>query len=162
MLESNRAISPLIATVLLIVFSVALGAVVMSWGESYIEEKAEFVSGAQETVGGCDLVKLTVIEVSGVPQVCSRNGMIDLWLDNGPAIDISDIHARVVGTQGVASIENLLDVNLAKNSAVKTTFSVGNIGSIRQVKLTPTVLVGTSPILCTQHPIILENIQLCE
>ena len=41
----KQAISPLVATILLLAFSIAIGAVVMSWGESYVEEKANFVQG---------------------------------------------------------------------------------------------------------------------
>jgi len=162
MLQSKSGISPLIATVLLIVFSVALGAVVMSWGESYIEEKAEFVSGVQETVSGCDLVDFTIIEVAGEPQICTRNGMVDIWLDNGPAVDVYSLHARNVGAQGVASVENLLDAPLLKNSAAKATFSTGNIGALRQVKLTPTVMVGHDPVVCSKNAMIIEGIMPCQ
>jgi len=162
MLGSNRGISPLMATVLLIVFSVALGAVVMSWGESYIEEKAEFVSGAQETVGGCDLAQLSVIEVGGTPQVCYRNGAIDVWLDNGPAIDVHNIHARIVGAQAVSSLDNLLEAPLMRSSAVKVTLTSGRIGKLRQVKLTPKVMVGNTPAFCSQQALVIEKIPACE
>jgi len=41
----NRiALSPLTATLLLIVFSVALGAVVLTWGESFVEAEASRTS----------------------------------------------------------------------------------------------------------------------
>lgn len=161
MLKSKRGISPLIATVLLIVFSVALGAVVMSWGESYIEEKAEFVSGAQETVGGCDLVDISVIMLGGAPQVCLRNGLIDAWLDNGPSAEVYDIHARIVGEQGVATIESLLDAPLRRTNAVKATFATGPIGHVRQVKLTPQVLIGDTPLFCKNKALLIENIGPC-
>jgi len=39
---NKKAVSPLIATVLLIAFAVALGAVVMNWGRSYVETTAEY------------------------------------------------------------------------------------------------------------------------
>lgn len=39
----KRGISPLLSTLVLIAISIGLGAVVMSWGRGYIEERAEFV-----------------------------------------------------------------------------------------------------------------------
>lgn len=39
-MKSKKGIAPLIATVLLIAFSVALGAIVMNWGRAYIEDTA--------------------------------------------------------------------------------------------------------------------------
>ena len=161
MLESKRAISPLIATVLLIVFSVALGAVVMSWGETYIEEKAEFVAGAQEIIGGCDLAQLNVIQIGGLDQVCTHNGLVDVWLDNGPGIDVYDIHARLVGVKEVIAIESILENPLLRNNAVKATFASG-VGALRQLKLTPKVLIGDTIIFCAQKAIVIENILPCQ
>ncbi len=37
---NKKAVSPLIATFLLLVFSIALGSVVMSWGKGYVEQAA--------------------------------------------------------------------------------------------------------------------------
>lgn len=162
MLESKRAISPLIATVLLIVFSVALGAVVMSWGESYIEEKAEFVSGVQEIGGGCDRAAIDVIRISGAPQVCAKEGVVDVWLDNGPAADIENIHVRVVGTQGVATAEDILEAPLLRGEAARATIGTGQIGGVRQVKLTPKVRSGAETMFCSAQALLLENIQPCQ
>ena len=40
MFKSRKAISPLVATILLLAFAVALGSVVMSWGKDLIEKTA--------------------------------------------------------------------------------------------------------------------------
>lgn len=37
---NKKAVSPLIATLLLVIFSIALGSVVMSWGKQYVESAA--------------------------------------------------------------------------------------------------------------------------
>lgn len=39
--KSKRSVSPLIATVLLIAFAVALGAIVMNWGRNFIEHRQD-------------------------------------------------------------------------------------------------------------------------
>ena len=44
----KKAVSPLIATVLLIAFAVALGAIVMNWGESFVRTTQDTASEASE------------------------------------------------------------------------------------------------------------------
>src|SRR3989344_4204221 len=102
--DTRKGITPLVATILLVAFSVGLGALVMSWGEEYIAEKAEFVQGTAEVRSGCDAAKLDIIRISGQPQACVGAQGIQLWIDNGPDIDLANIHARIVGANGVDTI----------------------------------------------------------
>jgi len=161
MFHSKKAVSPLIATVLLIVFSIALGAVVMSWGEAYIEEKAEFVKGAQETVAGCDATMLKSIQISGAPQVCVREDIIEAFIENGPNTEVYDIHARILGVDGVATRESILEAPLMPADAKKVMFRFEPVGQIRQIKLTPMVLRAGALTPCTEQGIIVENVNPC-
>ena len=161
MFHSKKAVSPLIATVLLIVFSIALGAVVMSWGEAYIEEKAEFVKGAQETVAGCDATMLKIIQISGSPQVCVREDIIEAFIENGPNTEVYDIHARILGVDGVATRESILEAPLMPADAKKVMFRFEPVGQIRQLKLTPMVLRAGALMPCTEQGVIVENVNPC-
>ncbi|MEM4756213.1 MAG: archaellin/type IV pilin N-terminal domain-containing protein, partial [Candidatus Woesearchaeota archaeon] len=60
-IKGKRGISPLIATVILIGFAVALGAVVMNW------------SKAQLNTSGCEKVEIDFEKVAGVAQFCQTN-----------------------------------------------------------------------------------------
>ncbi|MBW3004921.1 hypothetical protein KY310_03745 [Candidatus Woesearchaeota archaeon] len=161
MFRSKKAVSPLIATILLIIFSIALGAVVMSWGEAYIEEKAEFVKGTQETVAGCDATFIKIIQISGVPQICVRDDVIEAFVENGPNTEIYDIHARIVGTDGIATRESALDAPMLVGDAKKVMFRFNPVGQIRQVKLTPMVLRAGALTPCTDQGVIVENVNPC-
>ncbi|MBW3002458.1 hypothetical protein KY338_04860 [Candidatus Woesearchaeota archaeon] len=161
MFRSKKAVSPLIATILLIVFSIALGAVVMSWGEAYIEEKAEFVKGTQETVAGCDAAFIKVIQISGVPQICVRNDVLEVFVENGPSTEIYDLHARIVGTDGIAVRDSVLSEPLMPADAEKVMFRFEPVGQIRQVKITPMILRAGSLTPCTDKGIIVENVNPC-
>lgn len=48
MKNNKKGVSPLIATVLLIAFAVALGAIVMNWGRSYVEDTQDFARESSE------------------------------------------------------------------------------------------------------------------
>lgn len=166
MFKSKRAISPLVATILLVAVSVGLGALVMSWGEDYIAHRAEFVQGPQERqLLGCENVKLSIIKINNVLQVCKslKKNTVDVWLDNGPDIDLYNIHARIAGTVGVDVIEEILETPLAKENAVKVSipYDINKVGDILQVKLTPKIYVGNEVISCSDNAIRIERIPDC-
>ena len=134
----------------------------MSWGEEYIEQKAEFVQGVQESKTGCDAVELRLIQIGGVPRVCRTADTIDVWLDNGPNIDLNNIHARIVGFNDVHIEEEVLDKPLAKESAAKITLPYDKaIGQILQVKLTPKISIGMETLSCPKKAMLIENLPIC-
>lgn len=160
--SQKRALTPLVATILLVAFSVGLGALVMSWGEEYIEEKAEFVQGTAEIKSGCDATILEIIRISGQPQLCSTGNTIQIWLDNGPDSDIFNIHARIAGTNDVQSVESILAQPLLKSNAAKTEIPYNPaIGQIQQIKLTPKIWTGTDVAVCAQASLTVERIPSC-
>ncbi len=159
---SRKAITPLVATILLVAFSVGLGALVMSWGEEYIEEKAEFVQGTAEVKSGCDAAHIEVIKISGQPQACFGPSGIQLWIDNGPDVDLYNIHARIAGANGVDVVEEILEEPLLKSNAAKTTISYNSaISPVLQLKLTPKLWTGKDVAICAQSAMTLERIQPC-
>jgi len=158
---ARKGITPLVATILLVAFSVGLGALVMSWGEDYIEEKAEFVQGVQEVKAGCETVNFAPMTIGGVPQFCKTPDAIEVWLDNG-ASDIFNIHARVAGRDGVIVTEEIIQQPLLKEQSVKSTIPYkADIGKVLQVKLTPKIYTGNTVVSCSKQAIMLENIQNC-
>ena len=67
--QQKRALSPLVATLVLVVFSLVVGTLTMTWGETYVEalpEEPPPVSGkAIEQSAGSALDKLQVEYVEG-------------------------------------------------------------------------------------------------
>ena len=160
--SSRKAITPLVATILLVAFSVGLGALVMSWGEEYIEEKAEFVQGTAEVKSGCDAARIDIIQIGGQPQICFGPESIQLWLDNGPDMDLYNIHARIAGANAVDVIEEILSEQLLKSNAVKVNIPYNRgVGPILQVKLTPKIWTGREAAICAQSAINVERISAC-
>jgi flagellin-like protein len=157
----KRGISPLIATILLILMSVGMGVAVMSWGEEDIEEKAEFVQGVQETTTTCDVVSMNVIKVGGVDQMCLLDGKVKGMIDNGPDVNVEAIHARILGENGASVVENVLDAPLPKGSAAQFMFPAGNVGAITQIKFTPSISMGGKKVSCPQKALLVENVKNC-
>lgn len=162
MLHSKKGITPLVATILLVAFSVGLGALVMSWGEEYIAEKAEFVQGTAEVKSGCDAASIQLIRISGTPQACLGSDGIHLWIDNGPTVDLANIHARIAGPNGVDIIEDILEEPLLKANAVKIIVPVNpQLGGVLQIRLTPKYWTGKDIALCSQSALEIERLKSC-
>ncbi len=158
---NNRGISPLIATVLLIAFSVALGAVVMSYGESYVEQQATFVNRGTEVSGNaCDGVDLQLISIKNVPQLCVKTNTVELSLDNGQS-KIDSIQARIVGSNGIAMVPNLLKQPLDAGVPLRTVFAFDDVGAPLQIKLTPILSTESGSEFCAQKAIVVEDIRAC-
>ncbi len=163
LLSSRKAITPLVATTLLVAFSVGLGALVMSWGEEYIEQKAEFVQGTAEIKSGCDAAQLSIIKIAGQQQACITQSGIQLWIDNGPDADVYNIHARIAGEDKIEVVEDILTDPLLKSNAVKADIPVDLVatGPILQVKLTPKIWTGKDVAFCSQSALNVERLTFC-
>lgn len=155
----NKGISPLIATVLLIAFSVALGAVVMSWGETYIEEKAQFVEGNQGLVNapGCDGISLAPIILSGKETFCIKDAVIKTTLENKGVNTANNLKITAIGADGVQTKEGVISKELKGGDAVKIEVPFDSTGLIKQIKIIP-FYDGK---VCPDKSLVRENIENC-
>src|SRR3989338_326155 len=96
----KKALSPIIATVILIVISVGLGAVVMSWGEGYIEKQAQFVqaSGKAE-LSACEGVDVKIVSSSTGPKVCKGTNYIEATIENPTGKPVDGFNVNIVGEE---------------------------------------------------------------
>lgn len=163
MLEGRRGLSPLVSTLVLIAISVALGAVVMTWGESYISENAEFVQGAQEVTSSCQMARFSIINVGKLPSVCIQDNVVKIDIDNNAFVALYDISARVLGTDNVYYEPSLLKTPLEAGGSAKLSIIIqAPIGKIKQVKLTPKILISNQVVSCDINNVVIENLQACE
>lgn len=158
---NTRGLSPLIATVLLIAFSVALGAVVMSYGENYVENQAAFVNkGTEVAASACDSISLHVITVNNQAQLCTKGVTVDVAFDNGPA-EIDAVQARVLGNAGVSLVPNILPDPLLPAASLKTTFTYEPVGIPLQIKFTPAINTPNGLTFCSDRAVTIDTPSSC-
>lgn len=159
---NKRGVSPLVATLLLIAFAIAIGLVVMNWGKSYIEEKSEFVTGESDA-SSCNLVELSIIKVANKDKICydKSDEIVEAFLESGPEVRIADMQVRIIGSEGIHTIDSILDSPLERATAAQIKFNYpSNIGDIQQIKIIPKI--GTDTLaFCFDQSVISENIQQC-
>ena len=151
---NKRGISPVIATLLLISFAVAIGVVVMTFGKAQVETQAQ-----------CPLnigLKLSVI--SGQKQICfdSSSNQIKFTIENGANIAVDRLVANIIGTEKAETIE----INDAKMEKVgsyvgKVSYNVQESGEIRQIKLTPAITLYDEQQVCIEKALTIEKVPNC-
>ncbi len=162
----KKAVSPLIATVLLIAFAVALGAVVMNWGRSYTEQTAENVKKKSDVDVKCSLdVKMKLLELSDKPQICvgqwGANSYINFTALNDGAKKIEAIQVMVIGdgTPGVVVNTSVSNSTITIAGAVKISaaYTYSAAGNLKKVRLIPVVEIGGVQTVCAGTGSVLER-----
>lgn len=151
---NRKAITPLMITMLLISFAVAVSTGITRFGEAQLEEGAEC---AIET-------KLTLSTIGGKEQLCYNAAAkkISFTVENGLNINIDGLLANVIGSEKA----DTFDLNNAKMT--KAGSYVGNLpyntvvnGQIRQIKLTPKIRTPEGEAICVEQAIIREEVPAC-
>jgi flagellin-like protein len=137
MLSKKRGVSPLIATILLIAFAVALGSVVMNWGLNL---------QIGQPNDPCNTAEITIRDMSN-GEVCyggfGSNGYINFILDNTGKVDVTGLAIWIVGDKGTSLVE--LDALSFKTGSLYTRndrdikYDLATYGNIREVQFIPKI-----------------------
>lgn len=173
--KSKKGVSPLIATVLLIAFAVALGAVVMNWGRSYVEDTAAFAREKSDTEVKCSMdVKISIGKIDKEPVICfnvtdvedpNQNGTVEVLLENGPTTQIEGLQIRLIGNgtkePGIIDLENTT-IKKAYSKFLNITYDDDELEYIKQVKIIPQIESQGKLVYCPDSSLTIDDIQECE
>jgi len=164
LLKNKRGVSPLIATVLLIAFAVALGAVVMNWGKTYVQDQADKASTKSDTEIACSFdVSLKWYERNGVKQVCYGDTFIFFMIENGPSKDLTGLKMVVDGELNVYINNSIYNETLTKADIKRINVSYVNAsyGAIQQLNIIPRIDVGGVDVICSGRTLTKVNPTTC-
>ena len=161
--KSKKGISPLIATVLIIGFTVALATVIMTWGTKFTKDIQESTSSSANANMVCAQdVTLTIKNIckdsaSGYKIIVSNDGRYDLvdykvrFYKNEN--DITTLKRKSGGATitslEVASISTAADVD--GDGIADGDLEIGFDYQLQRVELIPTVTVGGKNVVCAQN-----------
>ena len=153
----KRGVSPLIATVLLLIFAIGLGVIVMNWGRAQVEAASK-----------CAIdTGISVVELNNIPEICyagaGEKGYIHFIVENGPNIDIEVLQIGIIGTKNVYNAEIKEKIQAGYSLLKDIPYNCDKVGNIRQIKLTPKISLypGEDPILCPEQAIVIGEIRSC-
>ena len=151
---NKRGVAPLIATLLLISFAVSVGMVVMNFGRAQVELKAE-----------CPInIGLHLSMIGGEEQICYSEGKKELkfTVENGVNIKVTGLLVNIIGSEEAKTSE-LKDAQIDKAGTYigKVSFDSSIFGQIKQVKLTPKVILYDVEEICVEKALVVENVKRC-
>jgi len=162
----KKAVSPLIATVLLIAFAVALGAVVMNWGRSYVETTAEYAERGSDIQILCsrDINLKVVDKVDNSLCYNDTEDEISAILENAGTIDIEGLQVTVIGEKDISTTD--LDDSAIKIGYVKRfniSYDNETMGNILEIKFVPKIKTATTKeaVPCANSPLRKTDIFAC-
>ncbi|MBT5021987.1 hypothetical protein HOK51_00910 [Candidatus Woesearchaeota archaeon] len=172
MFKDKKGVSPLIATVLLIAFAVALGAVVMNWGRGYVEDTAETAKERSDAELVCaSEIDLGVVAIDGITQVCynatgssATVGTIELIIENQGKRTVQNISYRFYGSGSRAPVSGYVsNPQLTSKQAkwLNFTYNVTDYGTPVQVELMPMVRIGSEMATCSGSKLTFSDIDTC-
>jgi len=155
---NKRGVSPIIATVLLISFAVALGSVVLNWGRNLDISRSEDI---------CSEVSLAIKSI-GNAQVCfvgsGANAYINFVLDNSGEVDVNGLGVWIVGKKGTKLLD-LDDLSIKKGELLRlegdaVKYDFDTYGDIKNVQFIPKVLTEDGVDIC--QSIKADKISACQ
>jgi len=146
MVKRKKAITPLISTIMLLLFAVGLGTLVMSWGNS---EKFKLAS--------CEHSSISITKIDNVAQLCIKDGIIKGTLENNGNNDINSI--KVVMLTSDSLIEENLNLGIKSGSYSNFEFKSKQLDPAKFLKIRIIPLLGEQ--LCVDNRIELERIGEC-
>ncbi len=157
---NKRGVSPLIATVLLISFAVALGAVVMNWGRNLD------ISKPGDKCAGINIKIRTVNDVQVCYSVEENKGYINFVLDNIGNVDIDGLGIWITGKKGTKLLDfNDLSIKKGELLDVKdksVTYNFNTYGAIKNIQFFPKVKINDDLEICARSSVKADKIGVCQ
>ncbi|MBL7054825.1 hypothetical protein ISS05_03640 [Candidatus Woesearchaeota archaeon] len=158
-IKNKKGVSPLIATILLISFAVALGVVVMSWGRN-IE-----ISNPGDK---CSEVDIKVREVNNYNICYSGSGSdayINFVIDNIGNPDLHGISLWVVGEKETKlfEIDNILikQGSLFDKKDKELAYDLDKYGKIKHAQFIPKIKIDETIDICPKNSIKADKAGIC-
>jgi flagellin-like protein len=150
-MSNKRGIAPIISTVILIGFAIALGGVVISWGKvSYDVEVAE-----------CGSLGLSDVTLEGKSLACLSEDALQLTVQNTGSEVVVGIKGSLLSESGVEVVEVANRVQAGEYSQLKLIIPEG-LGKLNKAFFTPGFNDVAGLTYCPQQGFAVEALGVCE
>ncbi len=139
----RKAITPLISTVLLLVFAIGLGTLVMSWGNSSYKE--------------CDFVEIAITELAGKKQICLADSNLKAVIENNGYAEIRGMELVMVLNDAVIIKQYPADIKPGEIKHLTMQTDISAVSKILKIRLIPQI---DRP--CVKKRVEIEKIGECE
>ena len=149
MAKSKKGISPLIATVLIIGFTVALAAVIMTWGTRFTRDVQK--STAESAAANVDCSKDVILEIIGVCRDASTSEYLIMVSNEGVA-EISDLYVKMYRSDtDVESDTSIRDPVVPKFESKRIITKAMTTGAVKRIEMIPSIMVKGNKVTCSAN-----------
>ena len=154
----KSGISPLIASILLISFAVAIGTTIMSFGSAVYAEKRML----SEPELLCRYIELELNIIDKKPQICFNRGEgnIEFLIINKANRDIESLIISVIGNEVLTKeIEERMAPGYLLKKAIS--YDISAYGFINQVQFIPKIMHKGVQVTCSSRKLVVEDVKTC-
>ena len=137
MFTNKRGVSPLIATVLIIGFTVALAAIIFTWGQSFVRETTQQTADSTEQSLTCSRVNFEVNIKCPTGLLAGQTQLESIQINNLGNNVIKSAKLRAYFKDGTVQIGDLDDIDIASFNI--NTYSSSSIPALPQVIRNPDI-----------------------
>ncbi|MBL7100980.1 MAG: hypothetical protein ISS23_03445 [Nanoarchaeota archaeon] len=131
---SKKGISPLVSTILLIGFVIAIILLIVLWGKNYIEELAQKKGALAEKQHECTKIQL------GVVKSCWRGTTAEVAIKNKADLPVHKFVFRAVGAMG-EPVEKMERLGSLETQLYELEFS-SDVGKVNNIDIIPHLKVA--------------------
>lgn len=134
--KNKKAVSPQLATVLLIAFVIAIVILIILWGKHYIEERAAKQGKLAEKQLECESVQITIVKATRTA------GVLTIGIKNMRDIDIEKFTFRIIG-ENTEVVENRIKLRGLEIKEYNVGFTEDIVREVDKVDIIPWLKVAT-------------------
>ncbi len=139
----RKGISPLIATVLILGFTVALAAIIITWGLSFSRETA---SGVEESA--LKDIALTSVTM-GIRSAELSGDQLRLTIENTGRRAVEQMKIRIHGSDGADVVDTASGLDVYGIGNFNVSFNTTKVGAIEKVEVVPVVSYNGEDVVCS-------------
>lgn len=166
MFHSRKAVSPLIAAVLLIVVVVGIGAVVAGIVRNYVTENKQTIQKTAKDTECSTGVQLNVPTYLDEYMICLGADYVNVTIENTGTSEVDSLQLKVFGASGFAENDSIAGSGLVPGQTASNFimgYSAAAVGAVSEVFIVPKKKVTgqTNQIFCTEAKIKFVDIRNC-
>ena len=149
--KMKKAMSPLVSTVILIGFAIALGGIVMSWGKGGYTVERPIVE--------CEQTSLSLISYGENKGICTKDGSLYFTIQNNGETDLDGIKVSLLSDEGIYS--DVVNTPIRVADIVKLDLYYGGMEKIEKVIFVPKFNYLKQERLCPKDGFFIDEVGEC-
>lgn len=166
---NKKAVSPLIASVLLISFAITIGVIIINWGTGFVTDSADDAADKYENDFTCKMdISLEVKTIQGIEKLCYNDTQyfVEFMLENNGKAKIEGIKVVIIDIDDSIETHDFEDFKIEQGSTsqkIQVNYS-DTFNDLQFLEIVPLIKENNKQSLmaCSANSLVVNNIPLCD